>query len=120
MPTARCRSWTTRPQLLLEAAIALDGGFGTALRGETAEMLYWRLSGGLERGEALPLFKKRAADIPSAVLDARARLCDLIDAFDDPSRAYLSQPHPGLAPRFSDYVQLARVAEWSAAGDVDE
>ena len=108
------------PQLLLEAAIALDGGFGTALRGETAEMLYWRLSGGLERGEALPLFKKRAADIPSAVLDARARLCDLIDAFDDPSRAYLSQPHPGLAPRFSDYVQLARVAEWSAAGDVDE
>jgi ATP-dependent helicase/nuclease subunit B len=54
------------------------------------------------------------------VLDAKDRLCDLIDAFDRPSRAYLSRPHPGLAPRFSDYEQLARVAEWSAAGDGDE
>jgi ATP-dependent helicase/nuclease subunit B len=56
----------------------------------------------------------------NAVQDAKDRLCDLIDAFDKPSRAYLSRPHPGLAPRFSDYEQLARVAEWSAAGDSDE
>ena len=67
-----------------------------------------------------PLFKKSPADIPNAVQDAKDRLCDLIDAFDIESRAYLSRPHPGLAPRFSDYEQLARVAEWSAAGDHDE
>ena len=72
-------------------------------------------------GASKPLFaRKRAEEIPDAVLNAKDRLCDLIDAFDRPDRAYLSRPHPGLAPRFSDYEQLARVAEWSAAGDGDE
>jgi ATP-dependent helicase/nuclease subunit B len=108
------------PQLLLEAAMAADGGFGAELRGTTAALIYWRLSGGLDPGQSMPLFKKNPADIPGAVLHARDRLGDLIDAFDDPRRAYLSRPHPGLAPRFSDYEQLARVAEWSAAGDGDE
>ncbi len=44
----------------------------------------------------------------------------LIDAFDDPARCYLSQPHPGRAPRFSDYAQLARVAEWAAADEGED
>ena len=108
------------PQLLLEAAMAADRGFGADLAGETGELIYWHLSGGLDPGRTMPLFKKNAAGIPDAVLDAKDRLCDLIDAFDQPDRAYLSRPHPGLAPRFSDYEQLARVAEWSAAGDGDE
>ena len=90
------------------------------MRGRTAGLIYWHLSGGLDPGKATPLFKKNPADILNAVQDAKDRLCDLIDAFDKPSRAYLSRPHPGLAPRFSDYEQLARVAEWSAAGDSDE
>jgi ATP-dependent helicase/nuclease subunit B len=108
------------PQLLLEAAMAADRGFGADLAGVTGELIYWHLSGGLDPGKAMPLFKKNAAGIPDAVLDAKDRLCDLIDAFDQPDRAYLSRPHPGSAPRFSDYEQLARVAEWSAAGDGDE
>jgi ATP-dependent helicase/nuclease subunit B len=108
------------PQLLLEAAMAADRGFGADLAGVTGELVYWHLSGGLDAGRAVPLFKKNAAGIPDAVQDAKDRLCDLIDAFDQPDRAYLSRPHPGLAPRFSDYEQLARVAEWSAAGDGDE
>ena len=108
------------PQLLLEAAMAADGGFGADLQGTTAALIYWQLSGGLDPGQAKPLYDKRAAEIPDAAMDARNRLSDLIDAFDQPHRAYLSCPHPGLAPRFSDYVQLARVAEWSAAGDADE
>jgi ATP-dependent helicase/nuclease subunit B len=108
------------PQLLLEAAMAAEGGFGDALRGAAEALIYWRLSGGLDPGEAMPLYKKNPADIQNAVLEAKDRLGELIDAFDQPDRAYLSQPHPGLAPRFSDYGQLARVAEWSAAGDGDE
>nr|WP_294563552.1 double-strand break repair protein AddB [uncultured Rhodopila sp.] len=108
------------PQLLLEAAMAAAGGFGAELAGQTAELLYWHLSGGLDPGRAMSLFRKNPGDIQAAVLDARDRLCDLIDAFDQPGRAYLSRPNPGLAPRFSDYGQLARVAEWSAAGDGDE
>ncbi len=108
------------PQLLLEAAMAMQQGFGLELAGVTGELLYWHLSGGMDPGKAVPLFKKNPADIPDAVEDAKQRLGDLIDAFDQPDRAYLSRPHPGLAPRFSDYEQLARVAEWSAAGDGDE
>lgn len=105
------------PQLLLEAAMAAEGGFGPDLAGTAAALIYWRLTGGIDPGEEKPLFKKNPADISTAAIDARQRLCDLIDAFDQPERAYLSCPSPALAPRFSDYEQLARVAEWSAAGD---
>nr|WP_294517841.1 double-strand break repair protein AddB [uncultured Rhodopila sp.] len=108
------------PQLLLEAAMAAQAGFGPGLVGPAAELLYWHLSGGLDPGRAMPLFRKNPDDIPAAVLDARDRLCELIDSFDQAGRAYLSRPNPALAPRFSDYGQLARVAEWSAAGDGDE
>jgi ATP-dependent helicase/nuclease subunit B len=108
------------PQLLLEAAMAASHGFGAELVGAAGELVYWHLSGGHDAGKAVPLFRKNPADIPDAVRGARDRLCDLIDAFDQPARAYLSRPHPALAPRFSDYEQLARVAEWSNAGDADD
>jgi ATP-dependent helicase/nuclease subunit B len=109
------------PQLLLEAAMAAGHGFGPDLAGMTGELLYWHLSGGLDAGKAMPLFKKKSpADIANAVQEAKDRLCDLIDTFDHPAQPYLSRPHPGLAPRFSDYELLARVPEWSAAGDGDE
>ena len=120
-PTQKAVDDGLAPQLLLEAAMAAEGGFGPDLLGAAAELIYWQLSGGLDPGASRPLFAgKRAVEIPDAVLNARNRLSDLIDAFDQPDRAYLSRPHPGLAPRFSDYEQLARVAEWSAAGDSDE
>ncbi len=109
------------PQLLLEAVMAAEGGFGTDCAGSTGELIYWHLSGGFEPGKATPLFnKKNGSDISQAVTAARDNLCRLIDEFDSPDRAYLARPHPGLAPRFSDYEQLARVAEWSATGDADE
>jgi ATP-dependent helicase/nuclease subunit B len=120
-PTQKAVDDGLAPQLLLEAAMAVEGGFGPHLLGASTELTYWQLSGGLDPGASKPLFaRKRAEEIPDAVLNAKDRLCDLIDAFDRPDRAYLSRPHPGLAPRFSDYEQLARVAEWSAAGDGDE
>jgi ATP-dependent helicase/nuclease subunit B len=107
------------PQLLLEAAMAADGGFGAEVAGVTGELIYWHLSGGLVPGESVKLFGKSAADMRDAVRAARDSLCRLIDQFDAPDQPYLSRPHPSLAPRFSDYAQLARVAEWSAA-DGDE
>ncbi|HEY1411485.1 MAG TPA: PD-(D/E)XK nuclease family protein, partial [Rhodopila sp.] len=119
-PTQKAVNDGLAPQLLLEAAMAAEGGFGPALRGPAAGLVYWQLSGGLDPGKSLPLFRKTPSDIPRAVEDAKERLGALIDAFDQADRAYLSRPHPGLAPRFSDYEQLARVAEWSAAGDGDE
>lgn len=105
------------PQLLLEAAMAEDGAFGAELTGTAEELTYWHLTGGFHPGELRTLFKGQPDAIAAAVADAREALCRLIDAYDAPDRCYLSQPHPGLAPRFSNYTQLARVAEWAAAGD---
>ena len=87
------------------------------LTGAVEELTYWHLTGGFHAGESRPLFKADAGAIAAATAEAREALCRLIDTYDAPDRCYLSQPQPGFAPRFSDYAQLARVAEWAAAGD---
>lgn len=104
------------PQLLLEAVMAAEGAFGEAMTGKAVELAYWHLTGGFESGAARSLFRGNVADIAQATAAARDSLCRLIDAFDA-GRPYISHPHPDMAPRFSDYAQLARVAEWSAAGE---
>src|SRR6185437_5530544 len=105
------------PQLLLEAAMAEAGAFGEGVRGHADELTYWHMTGGFLPGEVRYLFKENAATIRTAVTEAHAALCALIDTYDVLGRCYLSQPQPGLAPRYSDYAQLARVAEWAAVGD---
>ncbi len=113
-PSARDVQAGLAPQLLLEAAMAADGAFGAELVGPASELTYWHLTGGFVPGEVTSLFKQDAAAIGTVVATARERLAGLVAAFDDPDHPYLSQPHPGQAPRFSDYTQLARVAEWAA------
>lgn len=105
-------------QLPLEAAMVADGAFGPELSGEVAELAYWHLTGGIIPGEVRPVggTPERVAELTQTV---RARLAGLIRRFDQPGQPYLSQPNPGAAPRFTDYAQLARVAEWSAAGEED-
>ena len=105
------------PQLPLEAAMAAAGVFGPEVVGRTAELTYWHLSGGLDPGKETRLFQHDAARTVQEAETAERALTALIAAFDDPDRAYLSRPHPGAAPRFSDYAQLARVAEWAALED---
>ena len=97
--------------------MAGSGAFGADFAGDAGELVYWHLTGGYEPGEVRSLFKGDADAIAAAVASARERLGTLIDAYDQPDRCYLSQPHPARAPRFPDYAQLARVAEWSAAGE---
>ncbi len=108
------------PQLPLEGAMALAGGFGPELQGETGELAFWQLSGGFKSGAVCGLFGSDPARIGAEIRKAREALASLIDAFDDPARGYLSQPHPGRAPRYPDYDQLARVAEWAAVTEGDE
>ena len=98
-------------------AMAEAGAFGQVVSGQAYELAYWHMTGGFQAGELRTLFKGDEAAIGVAVRQARDALCALIDAYDAPDRSYLSQPQPGLAPRYSDYAQLARVAEWVAAGD---
>ncbi len=117
VPTAGQVEQGLAPQLPLEAAMAAAGVFGPELEGRTAELTYWHLSGGFEPGKETKLFKHDPEVTASEAAAAERALIALIAAFDDPARAYLSRPHPGAAPRFSDYAQLARVAEWAALED---
>ncbi len=108
------------PQLTLEAAMALAGGFGPDLRAATAELTYWQLTGGYEPGKATTLFKGKDSELAAAIDTAIRGLESLIDQYDEPDRCYFAQPHPSWKPRFSDHDQLARVAEWSAAAEDDD
>jgi len=97
--------------------MAAAGVFGPELAGPAAALTYWHLSGGFEPGKETKLFKHDPARTVEETEATERALIALIAAFDDPDRAYLSRPHPGAAPRFSDYTQLARVAEWAALED---
>jgi ATP-dependent helicase/nuclease subunit B len=99
------------PQLPLEAAIARAGGFEGVPAAPVEELAFWRLGGGDPPGEAKSL--KEPATLVEQALDGLKRL---IDEFDDPATAYLSQPRAGRPPRFTDYAHLARVEEWAVAG----
>ena len=105
------------PQLPLEAAMAEAGAFGADIAGKTAELVYWHLTGGATPAEEKRLYKGDPDATQAGADDALTRLRGLIASYDTPERAYLSHPNPAEAPRFSDYAQLARVAEWLAAGE---
>ncbi len=117
LPSAREVETGFAPQLPLEGAIAVAGGFAGVPAGEVLALLYWQMSGGrvpgLER-DAAP--KSKAAELIRA---ARDGLAEMVAAFDDPATAYEAQPHPRYVPRYSDYLHFARVKEWAAGDDGD-
>ncbi|WP_119460898.1 double-strand break repair protein AddB [Rhodospirillaceae bacterium SYSU D60014] len=100
------------PQLPLEAAIALAGGFDGLPAGPVGELAYWQLVGGDPAGK----IDSRAADCGDVAAAALAGLARLVAAFDDEATPYLAEPNPACAPRYSDYGHLARIKEWSAGG----
>jgi ATP-dependent helicase/nuclease subunit B len=103
------------PQLPLEAAIALAGGFTDVPAAAVSTLSYWRVSGGRQAGE----IRNIKSDGSELARQAEQGLLELIALFDDPDTAYLAQPRPAIAPRFSDYEHLARIKEWSAGGPGD-
>jgi len=101
------------PQLPLEAVMAQSGAFGPNFMLPTHELTYWHLTGGYLPGTQKTLLKSDAAKIAVLVEEVAKKVPELLARFDNAEFPYLSQPHPPWAPRFSDYAQLARIAEWS-------
>ncbi len=103
------------PQLTLEAAIALDGGFPGVTVRSVVELLYVALRGGAVAGE------EKAVELTDQTPDgeaarAKAGLARFVAAFDDPTMPYLSKPRVLLERFEGDYDHLARVREWSSLG----
>lgn len=104
------------PQLPLEAAIARHGGFKDVPAAEVSELAFWRLKGGEQGGE-----ERHAGTDPAALAgEALAGLKALVAAFDSPDTPYEARPHPDKAPKYSDYLHLARVKEWATAAEDGE
>ncbi len=102
-------------QLPLEAAIARAGGFEGVPPRPVRALQFWRLTGGHPPGEVDDFDPK--AD-PAVCADAAlAGLRHLLAHYADPASAYPSEPHGAVA--YSDYTHLARVKEWSVAGEND-
>lgn len=114
-PTAKEVAAGYAPQLPLEAAIAQAGGFPGIDAATVGALEFWQLKGGAEGGKTVV-----ASDEPmTAAAEALEGLRGLIQAFDNPDTPYEARPHPEHAPRYSDYLHLARVAEWSSGVDGD-
>ena len=103
------------PQLPLEAAIALAGGFGDLPSRQIDSLAFWRLSGGEPAGE----IKEVKGDLTALANDARAGLTALISTYADVATPYTAVPNAAKAPRFNDYGHLARIAEWAGVPDTD-
>ncbi|MEO3427643.1 double-strand break repair protein AddB [Pelagibius sp. CAU 1746] len=98
------------PQLPLEAAIALAGGFEGLPQGPVGSLAFWRLSGGTPPGEVQAASKSDPAALAAQALEGLQRL---VAEFDNPATPYACRPRPELAPRFNDYDHLSRLAEWA-------
>jgi ATP-dependent helicase/nuclease subunit B len=99
------------PQLPLEGAILAAGGFAGLGARETEELLYLQLGGGEEGGKA-----RAISDVPELIQKAVAQLSARIAWFDNPATEYRSRVRPFSRASEGDYDHLARVREWSAAG----
>jgi ATP-dependent helicase/nuclease subunit B len=108
------------PQLTLEAAILREGGFPGIPAGSTvSDIAYVLVKGGEPPGDSKFInFKDGTAD--SQAKRALEKLTELAKKFENEDQAYCSLVHPMWATQYGDYDHLARVLEWTSAGEEDD
>lgn len=106
-----------RPQLPLEAAIALAGGFPDVDGSAVAQLRYIHVSGAEPPGvERTVKADAGVADLAERALDG---LKELVALYDLPKTPYAAVRRAGYSYDFDDYAHLARVLEWAQAADSD-
>lgn len=102
------------PQLTLEAALLVRGGFADTPKAQTHSLVYWRF-GGRDPGPA-PV--KTESDVNDLASETLAELAVLFRKYADPLQPFYSKPRVQFAWVYGDFDHLARRAEWAdAAGD---
>lgn len=99
------------PQLPLEGLIAEHGGYKEIGQREAAKLIYWQL------GKKETVFEENIGEM---LVHTFERVHQLAAVFDLPTTPYICQPNPAYAPKYSDYLHLARVAEWSVTEEGGE
>jgi ATP-dependent helicase/nuclease subunit B len=111
------------PQLTLEAAILMRGGFKEiGPVAEAPELVYVRTSGAREALEETLVkpYKDDARPMPEIIDDHVKKLRGLVTRFIKGELGYMSRPYPQYAKKYNEYDHLARVREWSASGGSSE
>ncbi|MBV9556736.1 MAG: double-strand break repair protein AddB, partial [Pseudolabrys sp.] len=107
------------PQLTLEAAMLIHGGFKAVQPGSVSEITYITLKGTNPPGDPKPVkFTEGTPDFQAEY--ALKRLTEVVTRFDDEATPYQSLVHPMWTTHYGEYDHLARVKEWSARGEEDE
>ena len=100
------------PQMPLEAAIAIAGGFeGVAKNARIKELAHIQVHGGYPAG------KIRIEENPDQLAEtALSGVKKLLEYYADDNTAYIPELHPDRV-NFRDYAHLARVQEWMSEED---
>ena len=108
---------TLSPQLALEGAVALHGGFNGLKSGKLSQLLYVRL----QTGERLKVddisYSGSKIVIPATELANKAwdQLIHLVETYQNPDQGYPSRIRVLEAQKIDgDYDHLARVMEWNS------
>jgi ATP-dependent helicase/nuclease subunit B len=113
MPTEKQIEQLLAPQLPLEGAMLLAGGFGDTEASRLRDFVHIKLTGGDPPGDVF----EAKADATAKALEARERLTGRIADYDDERLGYRSREIPFRVTDKGDYDHLARVAEWSRVED---
>jgi ATP-dependent helicase/nuclease subunit B len=104
------------PQLLLEAAMAEQGGFRKIDgKARTTHLAYWQANGLGDGGT-----QKEIKESDALVGQMMALVSRMVAHFGNPATPYEALPWPEFVPHFNDYAHLERAAEWSSSGGGDE
>ena len=110
------------PQLTLEAAMLMAGAFeGIPASRTTPDLLYVYASGGRKPfvPSAIKAPRGEERTLEAIVAEHTTRLRGLVARFMTGQAAYTSRPYPKFARDYGEYDHLARVLEWSLAGEAE-
>jgi ATP-dependent helicase/nuclease subunit B len=119
-PTAKTVYAGFSPQLTLQAAMLMRGAFRDVPKAaDTPALVYIHVSGGREPLKPTEIKPPRGEtrSVDDLVVEHMRRLSGLLSRYASGEAGFVSRPFPQYVSYASAYDHLARVSEWSSAGN---